>query len=287
MCRRQRLATRTLTVRTLLLMLGWWSACAYAVEPVSSSAPQVIVVPSGKLSLQATLWRPAGAGPFPAVLFNHGSGGEVAPEQVAALGTVFAQHGYVFLFLYGRGTGLSADQGTAVAELMRREFEAHGPDARDRLQLHLLDERLGDALAALAVLRALPGVDGQRVAVAGHSFGGMLALLLVQRDHALRAAVDFAGGALSWAANDPLRARLMDAVDGIQAPVFFIQADNDYSIAPSEALATAMLSEDKTRRIEIYPGIGRTPEEGHDFVYRGVALWEHDVFAFLDEHVGK
>ena len=38
------------------------------------SSPQIVEVPSGTLHLRAYFWKPAGPGPFPAVLFNHGSG---------------------------------------------------------------------------------------------------------------------------------------------------------------------------------------------------------------------
>jgi hypothetical protein len=36
--------------------------------------PATIVVHSDELELQALLWTPPGRGPFPAILFNHGSG---------------------------------------------------------------------------------------------------------------------------------------------------------------------------------------------------------------------
>jgi hypothetical protein len=35
--------------------------------------PETVQVRSGTLTLTADLWRPAGRGPFPGVLFNHGS----------------------------------------------------------------------------------------------------------------------------------------------------------------------------------------------------------------------
>jgi len=45
------------------------------VGAISSAAePDTIVVRSGELRLSGLLWRPEGRGPFPAVLFNHGSG---------------------------------------------------------------------------------------------------------------------------------------------------------------------------------------------------------------------
>ena len=48
-----------------------------------------------------------------------------------------------------------------------------GKDARQHLQFVLLTtDQLDDVMAALAFLKTVPGVDPQRVAVAGHSFGG-------------------------------------------------------------------------------------------------------------------
>jgi len=253
-----------------------------AAESTVASAPETVVVPDGSLTLHALMWRPEGNGPFPAVLFNHGSGPNPEPEKPAALGPVFARYGYAFLFLYRRGSGLSSDQGKSAEELMNAEQAAHGEEARYRLQLRLLDEHLGDAFAGLAFLRTRPDVDAKRIAVAGHSFGGMLALLMVERDNTLRAAVDFAGAANSWAESDELRARLMAAVEKTTVPVFFIHAENDYSIAPGEVLANVMLGLDKSRRIEIYPETGQSMDDGHNFVYLGVPVWESDVFAFLD-----
>ena len=244
-------------------------------------------MPAGKLTLHALLWRPSGAGPFPAVLYCHGGAAMTDPQQAATLGPLFAGHGYAFLFLYRRGAGLSADQGTVPDELMRREQAAHGDEARDRLRLKLLDEHVDDALGGLAWLRARPDVDPKRIAVAGHAFGGMLALLVAERDHGLNAVVEFAPASDSWASSQPLRARLMAAVNATTAPVFFIYADNDYSVAPGEVLATELLSQDKPRRIEVYGGVGATSEDGRDLVYLGVDRWERDVFAFLDDLMRK
>jgi dienelactone hydrolase len=255
------------------------------VAAAAESESETVAIASGKLTLHALLWQPAGAGPFPAVLFNHGSGATAEPEKPAALGPVFARHGYVFLFLYRRGSGLSADQGTPAADLMEKELGAKGPDARDALQMRLIDEHLADASAGLEFLRARPNVDRKRVAVAGHSFGGMLSLLMAATDGDIRAVVDFAGAAQSWAESDELRMRLLEAADRTKAAVFFIHAENDYSIAPGVALNTEMLSLDKPRRLEIYPEVGRTMEEGHDLVYRAVDVWERDVFDFLAEYL--
>jgi dienelactone hydrolase len=231
------------------------------------------------------------------VLFNHGSwptearSGRPAREifaQAATLGPVFARHGYVFLFLFRRGAGLSAGQGTHVGDLLDKELAAHGQEARNQLQMRLLEtDELSDALAGLTFLRALPEVDSRHVAVAGHSFGGSLTLLLAERDGALAAAVDFAGATISWDASPSLRARLLTAVGATTVPIFFIHAANDYSVAPGKALAAEMARLDKPHRIEIYPAFGTTASDGHNIVDLSVATWERDVFAFLDEYLRR
>jgi dipeptidyl aminopeptidase/acylaminoacyl peptidase len=201
---------------------------------------------------------------------------------------VFARHGYVFLFLFRRGAGLSAGQGTYSGDLLDRELAANGEEGRNQIQVQLLEtDELSDALAGLAFLRALPEVDPRRVAVAGHSFGGSLTLLVAERDTMLRAVVDFAGAAYSWGRSPQLRARLLAAVRRIAAPVFVIHAANDYSVAPAEVLAAEMARLGKPHRVKIYPPFGRTADEGHSFVYLSVATWEPDVFAFLDESMRR
>src|SRR5262245_24463390 len=134
----------------------------------TSGGPETVVVHSGSATLHAMLWRPKGRGPFPGILLNHGSGRtpedleRLGPYEQNAekLGPVFARHGYVFLYLFRRGVGLSADQGANAVDLMNSEQTAHGLEARNTLQLDLLEHReMDDAEAALAFLRAQPGVE--------------------------------------------------------------------------------------------------------------------------------
>src|SRR6266704_1087737 len=77
------------------------------------------------------------------------------------------------------------------------------------------------------------------------------------------------------------------AVRGIAAPVFFIHAANDYSVAHGKAPAAEMARLGKPHRLTIYPPSGPTADEGHNFVHLSVATWESDVFAFLNEHTSR
>src|SRR5215468_7509132 len=129
--------------------LGITTALVTMTSGQSSAGPETAVVHNGSITLHALLWRPQGRGPFPGILLNHGSGRtredleRLGPyeQNAAKLGPVFARHGYVFLYLFRRGVGPSKDQGENAVDLMNREFAARGQEARNALQLQLLENR--------------------------------------------------------------------------------------------------------------------------------------------------
>jgi carboxymethylenebutenolidase len=255
----------------------------------AARGPETVIVHNGPVTLRALLWRPTGRGPFPAILLDHGSGRTLAElerlgpyeQQADILGPVFARHGYAFLLLFRRGVGLSASQGTNAIDLMNSELASHGEEARNTLQLQLLENReMQDALSGLAFLKALPDVDSRNVAVVGHSFGGSLTLLLAEREPNLRAVVIFSGAGYSWDRSGPLRDRLLSAVPHISAPAFFIHAENDYSVAPGKALDARLQQLGKPHHLKIYPPIGHTAEEGHVFPFLGVSSWSRRCSPF-------
>jgi dienelactone hydrolase len=280
----------------ILTVLVLASAVATMVDSQVSSGSRTVVVHNGSVTLHAVLWVQPGRGPFPAVLLNHGSGrsreelDRLGPYERNAdiLGPVFARHGYAFLYLFRRGVGLSSDQGSSAVELMSKEAASHGEEARNTLQLELLQKReMGDALSGLAFLQTLPNVDARNVAVIGHSFGGSLTLLLAERVPTLRAVVIFSAAGYSWDRSPELRARLLAAVARVSAPVFFVHAANDFSVAAGKALDARLLELGKPHLLKIYPPFGRTAEEAHDLLHLGVNIWEADVFAFLGEYMRR
>jgi carboxymethylenebutenolidase len=273
-----------------LLTLAWPSPG----QSTPSMVPQAVEFASGKLKLKAYLWKPAGSGPFPAVLFNHGSGGADAdhtagmPITQAAnvLAPFFVKHGYAFFYPFRRGQGPSASQAPFMQEVLRREEESKGKEARQHLQFILLTtEQLDDVMAALAFLKAVPGIDSQRIAVAGHSFGGQLTLLAAECDKTVRAAVTFAAAANAWERSPELRERLLSAVRNTNAAVMLMHAENDFSTTAGSELAGELKRLHKPYVLKIYPPVGLTAEDGHNHLYEDIPAWESDVFAFLDQHL--
>jgi dienelactone hydrolase len=269
---------------------------ALAIDQTAPIALETVVVPSGELRLKAFLWKPAGAGPFPVVLFNHGSGsfdaaytGPLAITDAAEkLGPIFVRHGYAFLYLFRRGQGLSADQGEFMQDVLQREKAANGEEARKRLQFRLLTaEHLDDVAAGLSFLKNCSSIDSNRIAVAGHSFGGQLTLLAAERDSTVRAAVTFGAAAASWEGSPELRERLLNAARRAKGPILFLHAANDYSTVPGKTMAGELTRLTKPHLLKIYPPVGKTSDDGHNFVYTAIDQWENDVFGFLDQYLKR
>lgn len=281
---------RVLPFAVALAMSG--AGVADVAEPPQHQTVEIL---SGGLRLKSFLWKPAGRGPFPAVVFNHGRSDTarryslqlgLTLEQLAqVLGPVFVRHGFVFLYPFRRGEGPSADQGHFIGDLLQREA-AKGAEARRHLQVVMATtDHLQDALAALAFLKSLPDVDARRVAVAGHSFGGQLTLLEASSDRTVRAAVTFGAAAASWDGSPELRDRLIEALRRLAMPVMLIQAANDYSLSPSSAMDEELSRLSKPHVRKIYPAFGDSQTHGHNFLYLDTARWEQDVFAFLEANV--
>jgi len=259
-----------------------------------SIASETVKIPSGTLHLTGLLWKPAGPGPFPAVLFNHGRSDDPQHQTkdltitatARILGPVFARHGYVFLHPFRRGEGLSANQGPFIGDLLQQEELTGGEEARKHLQFVLLTtDHLSDGMASLVFLKAMTQVDRHRVAVAGHSFGGQITLLEAAHDPEVRAVVTFGAAAHSWGGSDEIRANMLDTIARISAPILILHAANDYSVAPGRAMDTELARLSKPHLLKIYPSVGESAKDGHNFLYTNVGLWEPDVFRFLDAHV--
>jgi hypothetical protein len=59
-------------VSALLLAVASSAVLALQSSQPSSIGPETVTVVSGSRMLRGLIWRPAGEGPFPAILFNHG-----------------------------------------------------------------------------------------------------------------------------------------------------------------------------------------------------------------------
>src|SRR5271154_2239383 len=118
-------------------------------SPLALPAADVVAFPSGEITLHGVLYKPEGTGPFPAVVYNHGSAaGMVSKKAFDALGPVFASHGWVFFGPYRRGQGLSASAGPYIGDQIAAAEKTGGVSAGAAAMVRLLEtDHLNDQLA--------------------------------------------------------------------------------------------------------------------------------------------
>jgi hypothetical protein len=122
----------------------------------------------------------------------------------------------------------------------------------------------------------------QHLAMTGISFGGIQTLLTAEKGLGIRAFLAFAPAAQSW--NPVLAEHLKQAVRQARAPIFIIQAQNDYGVEPSKVLGIELKKKGSPNVAKIYPSFGMSAQDGH-WVFGsrpdGIAVWASDVSKFL------
>ncbi len=279
---------RPIVARKLILRAALTVLPAIAARPLTAQAsgaaivgPDTVTFRSGALTLHGIIYRPSGAGRHVTILFNHGSGTDYTRE-IAAVGPTYARLGYVFFAPARRGQWLSAATGQYIVDSLNAVAKAQGQAARDPLLVDLMKgPQLADVRAARDFIVTQPFVRGERIVVAGNSFGGIVTIFASAYLDGLYAALDFAGAAQTWADAPTLQAAMSEAARRARIPIFFAQAENDYDLTPSRAMSAAMTEAGKPNLLRIFPPFGTTTPEGHSFGYFGGATWGSDVAAFL------
>lgn len=177
---------------------------AYHPPPYVSPATfreSAVTVDAGGWPLGATLAMPLGDGPFPAVVLVHGSGPSDRDET-------FGPNRPFRDLAWGL-----ASRGIAVLRYDKRTF-VHRARVATSTTLTVKEETIDDALAAVALLRTTPGVKADRIFVAGHSLGGMLAPRIGAADPKLGGLIVLAGAVRSLADSILSQTRYLAESDG-------------------------------------------------------------------------
>ncbi|HEY2514974.1 MAG TPA: dienelactone hydrolase family protein [Polyangiaceae bacterium] len=231
---------------------------------------------SGPYRLHGDVFKPAGTGPFPVLVYNHGSEKDPGLDVFQEVGEFFQAEGYVAFFPYRRG---SAD---SEGPYWEDEVNKAPKDGEHRAVIQQLDAQAEDVLAAIAWVKDQPYVNRDRVSVSGCSFGGIETVLAAEKSKDIFAAVDFAGASMSWDGSIPLQDRMKTAVRAAHVPIFFLQAENDFNTAPSRELSKEMTAAGKPNAMKIFPPHGTSHMGGHaGFCTKGAQEWGPDVLTFL------
>lgn len=248
--------------------------------PEEVGAELVTYLP-GETPLRGFIYKPPGPGPFPAVLYNHGS--EHIPGWFPTLGKFWTEHGFVFFVPHRRGHGKSSGEWIVDLQQKFREQEKN-PEVARKHDIELHERANADVMSAVAWLGRQPYVKPDAIVVSGISYGGIQTVLASEKESPVKAFVPFSPAAMSWAGNPLLRQRLLEALKKAKAPVFLLQAKNDYNLGPTELLGGELKRKGEPNLGKLYPAFGNPddPRDGHGgFAVRGSAIWGDDVLAFV------
>jgi dienelactone hydrolase len=280
---------KTRTLLLIALCMGWVSAQSPSLadriaaharrpEPAQGQSPgEQISFVSGKYTLEGMIYKPPGAGPFPALIWNHGS--EKTPGWQPELAAFYNRQGLVFFVPHRHGH--AGSPGEYIVDINNRLLSAHKDHEEEawKQMVPLHEIYNADVAAAVEWLKARPYVDKTRVVMSGVSYGGIQTLVSAEKGMGVRCFVSFAPGAMSWKMV-PLRERLLQAIDKAKVPIFLLQAENDYSLGPSEVLGPAI----RKKGLPNQAKFGTTNQMGHASFATfniGTEIWGPDVMAFI------
>ena len=173
-----------------------------------------LVIDGEQVRLATITYKPPGNGPFPTLIFHHGSPGLgrdpalfERPYDPKALAGWFTARGWAVILPSRRGRGGSE----GIYDEGFEPDRAQGYSCDPARALAGAERALSDIDAITPVLLARPFVDRERVAVGGVSRGGVLAVAWSGRQPGVaRAVMNFVGGWLSerCAAIDNVNAEL-------------------------------------------------------------------------------
>lgn len=234
---------------------------------------------SGSYRLKGFLYRPPGKGPFPCMIYNHGSGIHEEDLEIVAPGIAANLLSWDIAFFHPHRHGYGRSPGPG----WKSECTAPIFSPEDNRQIiERLERESHDVIAAYRYLKTLPALVPGRIGTMGSSFGGTNTLLAAAKEPGLRCAVEFAGAAMNWDRNADLAAHMIEAAKKVTQPIFYIQAANDYSVRPTRELAAARSGNVESK---IFPAFGLSNWEGHILAKLGPHIWGPDVRRFLEKHL--
>jgi dienelactone hydrolase len=207
----------------------------------AGAASERVDIPDDTMTLHATLYRPDGDGPFPAVIAMHGCGG-------------LAQRPNTQSQLYGEWANLLVGKGFVV--LFPDSFGSRGlgPQCREtHRKVRASRERVADADAARHWLQAQSFVRADRISLMGWSNGGSAALWAVRPT---RSPHDSSADFRSAIALYPSCRRLRETAWSARVPTLILAggADDWASAATCQQMVAGAHGRSARAEIVVYPG---------------------------------
>jgi len=238
------------------------------------------------VQLEVVLFKPEGEGPFPLVVFNHGSTGSgTLPERFTrtswnfGLAEFFLDKGWMIAFPQRRGRGRSDglyDEGFAP-------LRANGYSCDPTRSLPGADRALGDIEAAVRALLHRPDVSRRTILMGGNSRGGILSVAYAGiHSEQILGVINFVGGWISERCGyaDQINQTLFQRGASFGRPTLWLYGSHDkyYSIAHSRSNFEAYRrAGGKGAFVEFDAGV----IDGHDLI-ANPSLWKSALGEYLD-----
>jgi dienelactone hydrolase len=260
----------------LSLMAAWLrlaAALAGLMIPAATAAwaggYERVRIPLNDSFLDAVLYRPAGPGPFPAIVAMHGCGGlwrdnGTLSSRHADWGTRLAEAGFAVLMPDSYGSRRLGSQ-CGVKELTVRASR----------------ERVGDAAAARYWLQARSDIRADGIALLGWSGGGSTVLAAARKDRRPGdSQPDFVRAVAFYPS---CRGQSESAGFAARMPILILigEADDWTPVAPCGYLAEAAQTRGEKVDLVVYPGAH------HDFDHPRLEIKERSDIAYSATGTGK
>ncbi|RYY65245.1 MAG: dipeptidyl aminopeptidase [Comamonadaceae bacterium] len=281
----------------LFLVLA--TGAASAQEPATGLQPPetlrlMLTVDSSPTEVIAQLYKPAGPGPFPLVLFAHGRAG--SPRERAALaqpiGLAHANYwlrkGVAVLAPVRPGYGDTGGRDREDSMSLWRDGQCLGVPAYERTATNA---RATQA-AALAWAQQQPWVRRDRILLEGQSVGGLTTIALATfNTPGVVGAVNFAGGAGGNPKDSPGQSCQPDRLTEVyrlygratKMPTLWLYAANDAYWGPAAPVLWHEAFKAGGSNTQLVLTDAVEGADGHQLINRGARLWR----ARLDDFVRK
>ncbi len=252
---------------------------SYALPPLAGNMnEQIVRIPvdaGGTITLEATVYKPDGKGPFPLVVFNHGKiEGDPRTQprsRPLSFAREFVRRGYVVVAPNREGF---ADSGGTYRQ-EGCDVEKNGMAQAD------------DVKATIAFMANRPYVDASRIVVAGTSHGGLTTIAYgAGAASGVRGLINFSGGLRQDACTgwqDSLTHAFEQYGETVRVPSLWIYGDNDsvWSRSLTQRMYAGYVEHGAPARMVDF---GDYKNDAHRLVVDrdGVRVWWPSVAAFLE-----
>ncbi|NNG00907.1 MAG: prolyl oligopeptidase family serine peptidase [Desulfobacteraceae bacterium] len=274
-------------IRSLVTLLFVFTVSIYADDEIVVRAPTKFIENGKSIRLEIVIFKPEGPGPFPTLVFNHGSTGlgnnpavfkkTVAPDFLA---DIFTTRGWLVAFPQRRGRG---DSDGRYDEGFKPDRSRYSCIAR--YSLPGLDRAVEDLNAAVEYLKTRSDVSTESMIVAGNSRGGILSIVYAGiHPEIFKGAINFVGGWIGEACwqVDEINTNSFIRGAGFQKPTLWLYGEHDsyYSMAHSRKNFKSFVAAGGRGSFHAF-SLGGS-RNGHDLIFH-TGLWIDIVDAYIGD----